>query len=247
MTELRLADVTVCYGKDPAVHHLDLALPFGSLVALLGPNGAGKSTLMRAILGWLPLTTGTITVAGRPLADVPERIAYLPQRSLPDVDFPISVREVVAMGRHALVGAWRRFSAEDTRAVDSAITEMGLDRLQDRQLGTLSGGQVQRALLARALATGADIFLLDEPFAGLDAAAVTSLARSLRQWVDRGRLVVAVVHDLALVRSSFTHAVLLRSHLIAHGAPDAVLSTESLAAAFGGRATALFERGGGRI
>jgi manganese/zinc/iron transport system ATP- binding protein len=247
MTELRLADVTVCYGSDPAVHHIDLTLPFGSLVALLGPNGAGKSTLMRAILGWLPLTTGTITVDGRQLADISERIAYLPQRSLADADFPINVREVVAMGRYAHVGAWRPFTAEDTRAVDAAIVEMGLERLQDRQIGALSGGQVQRALLARALATGADIFLLDEPFAGLDAAAVASLARSLRQWTDRGRLVVAVVHDLALVRSSFTHAVLLRSHLIGAGAPESVLSNDALAAAFGGRATAVFERGGGRI
>ncbi len=242
MTELRLRDVTVCYGTDPAIHHLDLALPFGSLVALLGPNGAGKSTLMRAILGWLPLTTGEVTVDGRPLGESTGRVTWLPQRREHDGDFPLDVRDVVAMGRYARLGAWRRFSSEDHQAVDAAISEMGLERLQDRQLSTLSGGQAQRVFLARALATGADVFLLDEPFAGLDAAAVANLAESLRGWTRRGRLVVAVVHDLPLVRRSFDVAVLIRTHLIAAGAPVHALSEQSLLAAFGSRALALGER-----
>jgi manganese/zinc/iron transport system ATP- binding protein len=235
MSELCIDNLTVCYDADPAIHHLSLQLPFGALVALLGPNGAGKSTLMRAILGWQPATTGSVTVDGKLLDKSSGRITYVPQRRDGDADFPIHVRAVVETGRYASLGWFRRFSEADHRAVDEALAEMGLERLQDRPLATLSGGQLQRVYLARALASGSDIFLLDEPFAGLDAAAVSALVRSLRRWSERGRLVISVVHDLDLVRRSFTHAVLMRNHLIACGSPPEVLCDEHLRAAFGNR------------
>jgi manganese/zinc/iron transport system ATP- binding protein len=233
MTDLLLDNLTVCYDADPAIHHLTLSLPFGSLVALLGPNGAGKSTLMRAILGWQQLTTGSVSCDGRALSN--GRISYVPQKREGDADFPVSVRDVVEMGRYSSLGWRRKFSGADHHTVDAALQEMGLERLQERPLSTLSGGQTQRVYLARALASGADIFLLDEPFTGLDAAAVAALVRSLRGWAERGRLVIAVVHDLDLVRRSFTHAVLIRNHLIASGTPSDVLCDEHLRTAFGNR------------
>ena len=160
---------------------------------------------------------------------------------------PLTVREVVEMGRYPRLGLWRGFRPEDHAAVDAAITEMGLDRLQDRRFAALSGGQAQRALLARALATGAEVFLLDEPFAGLDAAAVAALSQSLQAWTRRGRLIIAVVHDLALVRRVFDRAVLMRNHLIATGAPADVLTQVALQGAFGSRALAAEAAAGDRV
>jgi ABC-type Mn2+/Zn2+ transport system ATPase subunit len=230
---LHLDDVTVCYGPDPAVHHLTAHVPRGRLTALMGPNGAGKSTLLRAILGWHPLTTGTIAIGSIAVAAARGRIGYLPQRTAVDWDFPITVREVVAMGRYRGCGAFRGFIAEDRRAVDSALDELGLTRLADRQIGTLSGGQQQRAVLARAVATGADLFLLDEPFTGLDPAATADLARRLRAWCEQGRLVLAVVHDVVLARTWFEHALLIRTHLVAAGPVTEALADRRLAEAYG--------------
>ena len=247
MSELVLRDVTICYGPDPAVHHLDLALPLGALVALLGPNGAGKSTLLRGILGGLPLTTGSIELEGAPLTSSLGRVAFLPQRREHHAEMPLSVREVVEMGRYPRLGLFRRFRDGDHAAVDAAIAEMGLDRLQLRRFAELSGGQAQRVLLARALVTGADVFLLDEPFAGLDAAAVAALSSSLQAWARRGRLVIAVVHDLALVRRVFDRAVLMRNHLVAAGSPADVLTQLALQGAFGSRAAAAEAAAGDRV
>lgn len=229
---LTFSDVTICYDEAPAVHHLDAHLPHGCLAALIGRNGAGKSTLLRAVLGWQPTTTGAIVIGHTATCDHPDRIHYLPQRSSVDWDFPISVREVAAMGRYHRLGAFAAFGAEDDARVDAALAEMDLVALQQRQINALSGGQQQRTLLARALASGADVFLLDEPFTGLDPAAAIDLAARLRGWADLGRIVVAAVHDLALVRSHFTHALLLNTHLVAAGPVGEVMTDANLKAAF---------------
>jgi ABC-type Mn2+/Zn2+ transport system ATPase subunit len=230
---LAFRNCTVCYGTTPAVHHLSAELPPGSLTGIIGRNGAGKSTLLRAVLGWLPLTTGAITLGDAAAADARERLHYLPQRSQIDWDFPVTVREVVAMGRHGRVGALRRFSADDQRAVDAALRELGLEALQRRQINALSGGQQQRTLLARAVASGADVFLLDEPFAALDPSAAGDLARRLRTWADQGRLVVAVAHELDLVRAHATHVLVMNNHLIAAGPVAEAMTDAHLAVAFG--------------
>jgi ABC-type Mn2+/Zn2+ transport system ATPase subunit len=226
-------DVTVCYGPTPAVHHLSTTLPCGSLVALMGPNGAGKSTLLRAILGWHRLTTGKITLGGQPCHHARRRIGYLPQRTAVDWDFPVTVRDVVAMGRYQVRGPFQRFRKEDHALVDAAIQEMGLEWLADRQIAALSGGQQQRTFLARAVASGADVFLLDEPFAGLDPNSTADLVRRLQAWSKAGRLVVTVVHDVPLAQKYFPQVVLIRSHLIAAGACHEVLNQRNLAKAFG--------------
>ncbi len=230
---LSFEDVTVCYGRTPAVHHLSAALRGGTLVALMGPNGAGKSTLLRAILGWQPLATGRITVAGAPIAQARSRLGYLPQRPLVDWDFPVSVREVVEMGRFQRRGAWPAFAREDVQAVDGALKEMGLGALQDRHIAALSGGQQQRTLLARALSSGADIVLLDEPFVGLDAVSSHDLVARLQAWAGQGRLVIAALHDVELARRHFHQALLIRTHLIASGPVDEALSARNLSAAYG--------------
>jgi ABC-type Mn2+/Zn2+ transport system ATPase subunit len=230
---LRCDDVTVCYGRTPAVHHLSAELRCGTLVALMGPNGAGKSTLLRAMLGWQALATGRITIAGAALARARSRIGYLPQRSLVDWDFPLRVRDVVEMGRFPRRGAFAAFGAEDAQLIDGALAEMGLSAVQDRHIAALSGGQQQRTLLARALSSGADIVLLDEPFVGLDAVSTADLVARLQAWAGQGRLVIAAMHDIDLARRHFHQALLIRTHLIACGPVAEALSARHLAEAYG--------------
>jgi manganese/zinc/iron transport system ATP- binding protein len=231
--QLCFDDVTVCYGPKPAVHHVSATIPCGSLVALMGPNGAGKSTLLRTILGWHRLTTGRITLGGTPTVKIRRRIGYLPQRTSVDWDFPITVRDVVAMGRYQVLGPFRRFSAVDHDIVNRALQEMDMAWLAERQIAELSGGQQQRVFLARAVASGADVFLLDEPFAGLDPSSTADLVRRLQYWANHGRLVITVVHDIPLARQYFPQTLLIRGQLIAMGTTADVLSEKNLAVAYG--------------
>ena len=231
---LRLHDVTVRYGHRVALDHVSASIPCGSLTAVLGPNGAGKSTLLRAILGWHPLDTGEIRIGDAHTQHVLPRFAYLPQRHAVDWDFPIDVRAVVEQGRYRSLGLLKRFTAQDREIVDRALAELDISVLADRQIRMLSGGQQQRVFLARALAQGADIFLLDEPFAGLDLHATAELAHILRQWEAQGRTVVAVVHDLPLAKNHFTNALLLNGRVVGSGAIDSILTPAMIDEAFRG-------------
>ncbi|HYE05390.1 MAG TPA: ABC transporter ATP-binding protein [Planctomycetota bacterium] len=232
---LSLRDLTLCYGRTPAVHHVAAEFPAGALVAVAGPNGAGKSTLLRAIVGLHPATAGSVLLDGAPAGDQRHRLAWLPQRSVVDWDFPLAVGDVVAMGRAGRLGAWRGFSAADRAAVAEALTAMGLDELIDRPIAALSGGQQQRVLIARALAGGADVLLLDEPFAGLDLNAARDLVARLRAWVGSGhRLALCALHEIDVARADFSHALLLATHLVAAGAAHEALADANLASAFAG-------------
>jgi len=213
----RLQDVTVRYGRKLALDRISTQIPCGGLVALVGPNGAGKSTLLKSLLGWLPLTQGEIRLGDHHPRHLHPRLAYLPQRPEVEWDFPITVREVVAQGRWPALGYFRRFTAAETRMVDDALRELDLVGLQNEQIRRLSGGQQQRMFLARAVAQGADIFLLDEPFNSLDLAARADLLHLLQRWLGQGRTVIAAVHDLAIARAHFSHALLLDTRLIAAG------------------------------
>jgi ABC-type Mn2+/Zn2+ transport system ATPase subunit len=230
---LQLTDVTALRGHHPVVHHLTVTIPAGGFVAVVGPNGAGKTSLLETILGWLPLGTGTIAISGETGAKALRRVSYLPQRQKVDLDFPLTVGELVAMGRYHHLGPWRGFTAADHAAVATALSELGLDALARRPLAHLSGGQLQRAFLARALASGADVFLLDEPTAGLDAPTTEDLLTRLARWGAQGRLVLAVLHDLAAVAAHCDRVVLMNNHLIATGTPAEVFTPASLATAFG--------------
>jgi manganese/zinc/iron transport system ATP- binding protein len=231
---LRFADVTVRHGSVTALDHVSANIVCGSLTAILGPNGAGKSTLLRSILGWHPLTSGEIRIGDHHTHHQLPRLAYLPQRHVIDWDFPITVRAVVEQGRYPALGLFSRFSKNDHAAVDRALDELDIAALAARQISQLSGGQQQRVFLARALAQGADIFLLDEPFAGLDLHATEELAHILRAWQAQGRTVLAVVHDLTLAREHFVNAVLLNTRLIAAGEIASTLTPSNIDLAYRG-------------
>lgn len=225
---LRFRDVTIRYGPTRALEKITLDILCGSSTALLGPNGAGKSTLLRAILGWHALESGEIRLGDAHPQHALPRLAYLPQRQSVDWDFPITVRGVVEQGCYPALPLFGRLREGDRTKVDRALEELGLRDLAERQIRMLSGGQQQRVFLARALAQGADIFLLDEPFAGLDLFAAEELTHIFRAWEAQGRTVLAAVHDLELARRTFTHGVLLDTRLVAAGPIAQVLTAENI-------------------
>ncbi|MFI5336442.1 MAG: metal ABC transporter ATP-binding protein [Opitutales bacterium] len=229
---LRFYNVSVRYAQSTALKSVTFDIPCGSSTAILGPNGAGKSTLLRAILGWHPLATGEILLGDDHPQHALPRLAYLPQRQAVDWDFPITVRGVVEQGCYPTLKPFQRLRTGDHHRVDRALEELGLDGLAGRQIRMLSGGQQQRVFLARALAQGADIFLLDEPFAGLDLFATEELTHILRAWEAQGRTVLAAVHDLELARRAFVHGVLLDTGLVAAGPIAEVLTPANIDRAY---------------
>ncbi len=232
---LILRDLTVSFNRIPAVHHFNLELACGSCVGLLGPNGAGKTTLLKAIAGLLPRETGTIEFQGH--ADHPGHIegravAYVPQREAVDWDFPIHVRGLVEMGRYPELGWWRSFKKSDHDIVTEALRVMDLELLADRQISALSGGQQQRAFLARAWAQRSDIYLLDEPYTGLDKNARRAFTASLHHLRSQGKLIIVSHHELADVPDIFDHVILMNGELLASGPTDTTFTTENIDTAF---------------
>jgi ABC-type Mn2+/Zn2+ transport system ATPase subunit len=202
-------------------------------VALLGPNGAGKTTLLKAIAGLLPLETGRIEFRGHQVEGASGReIAYVPQREAVDWDFPVTVRGLVEMGRYPALGKWRRFGTGDHAAVEEALHICDLEDIADRQISALSGGQQQRAFLARAWAQKADIYLLDEPFTGLDRNAVEAFAQAMRRLREAGKLIMASHHDLKSVEALFDHILLLNGELVACGPTAEAFTKDNLDRAY---------------
>jgi ABC-type Mn2+/Zn2+ transport system ATPase subunit len=214
---LAIKDLTVSYDRVPAVHHVSLEMHCGKCIALLGPNGAGKTSLLKAIVGLLPRESGTVVFHGHSVKPSNTDIAYLPQRSLQDSDFPITVRGVVELGRFMRLGWWQRFGARDREVVDEVLGSLHLSELSERQFSALSGGQQQRVFLGRALAQEAHVFLLDEPLGGLDKGARELMRDTMRDIAGRGNLVIASHHDLATVSEMFDQVILLNGELIAFG------------------------------
>ena len=233
---LTVSDLTVSYRGVPALHHVNLDLRCGRCVGLLGPNGAGKSTLLKSIAGLLPTETGKVHFdahAHGPTA-AERSIAYLPQRSVVDWDFPLTVRGLAEMGRYPALGGWRSFGAEDGRAVASALAATHLTDLADRQISALSGGQQQRAFLARAVAQGAHVYLLDEPFTGLDRNAQAVLSELLRQLArEEGKLVIVSHHDLRTVEELFDEVIFLNGELVAFGPVPETFTPANIARTYG--------------
>jgi len=239
---LAVHSMTVAYRRKPVLWDVDFDAPPRSLVAILGPNGAGKSTLLKAAVGLVPRSTGDVAFWGRSFAEVRKRVAYVPQRESVDWEFPVSALDVTLMGRAARSGrsGWfGRAGRDDREAARACLDRVGLAALADRPIGQLSGGQQQRVFLARALAQQADLYLMDEPFAGVDAATERSIVDVLQQLRTQGRTVVAVHHDLQTVRSYFDHVVLLNMRLVAAGPVDRVFTPENLQRTYGGRLTVL--------
>jgi len=232
---LEIKDVTVSYNRVPALHHLDLQLACGHCVGLLGPNGAGKTTFLKAIAGLVPLETGEIKLHGKETRQSLREISYLPQRELVDWDFPITVRGLVEMGRYPELGLWRRFTSRDCEIVDQALEALHLTELADRQINALSGGQQQRAFLARCWAQQAHVYLLDEPFNGLDRNAQADLREALHELARRGKLIIASHHDLKSVPDLFDRILLLNGELVASGPLETAFTTPLINKAFATR------------
>jgi manganese/zinc/iron transport system ATP- binding protein len=236
---IEVADLTVAYGDTPVLWDVDLDVRRGSLTAVVGPNGAGKTTLIRAVLGLVKPAAGTTLVLGRPYASQRRLVAYVPQRGSVDWDFPTDVLDVVLMGRYGRLGWVRRPRRGDRDAAHEALAQVGMDAYARRQISQLSGGQQQRVFLARALVQDAEVYLMDEPFQGVDATTERAIVTLLRELRARGKTIVAVHHDLQTVGEYFDDVALLNVRRIAAGPVDEVFTEENLRATYGGR-TALF-------
>jgi len=235
---LALRGVTVAYGETPAVFSVDATFPAGAMSAIVGPNGAGKSTLLKAAVGVIPRLSGTVTVFGQPVREARGRIAYVPQRASVDWDFPTSVIDVVQMGLYRRVGLLGRLSGRMAEHARACLDRVGMADFAGRQIGQLSGGQQQRVFLARALAQEADLYLLDEPLAGVDAATERAIIAVLKGLRAEGRAIVCVHHDLSTVPDYFDHVFLINVRRMAEGPVDTTFTADALNATYGGRLAA---------
>lgn len=240
---LDIHDVNVAYHRKPVLWDIDLTLPESKLVGIVGPNGAGKSTLIKAVLGLVPLASGNVKIFGQSVAKVRQRIGYVPQRESVDWDFPVNVLDVVLMGTYGKLGWFRRPGHREKAWARQCLERVGLQGLEDRQIGQLSGGQQQRTFLARALAQQADIYFMDEPLAGVDAATEQTIFKLLSELREQGKTVLVVHHDLRTVSQYFDYVVLLNVRLIAHGSTRTVFTDENLRKTYGGRLAILEQAG----
>lgn len=235
---LALAGLTVTYGDKPALLDIDVRFPAGEMIAIVGPNGAGKSTLLKSALGLVPAISGSALFFGRPFASVRDRVAYVPQRASVDWEFPARVIDVVIMGLYRRLGLFRTVGdAERSRARD-CLARVGMLDFAERQIGQLSGGQQQRVFIARALAQEADLYLLDEPLAGVDAATERTIVAVLKDLEADGRTVIAVHHDLATVADYFDRVLLLNIRRIADGPVAETFTDSNLQKTYSGRLAA---------
>lgn len=232
---LAIEGMTVSYGDKPAVFSVDAIFPKASMTAIVGPNGAGKSTLLKAALEIVPKVSGTVTLFGKPLKQSRDRVAYVPQRASVDWDFPARVIDVVLMGLYRQLGLLRITRAHHRQTALACLDRVGMADFAMRQIGQLSGGQQQRVFLARALAEDADLYLLDEPFAGVDAATERTIIDILKSLRSEDRTVVCVHHDLATVTDYFERVLMLNVRKIAEGPIASAFTAETLQATYGGR------------
>ena len=227
MAELRFHNLTLGYERHPAVHHLTGTVASGALLAVVGPNGAGKSTLFKGVVGAIKPLAGAIERVGLDA----DAIAYLPQVADIDRTFPIDVYDMVAMGLLRAKGLFGGFSGKDHHRIEAAIAMVGLTGFEERAIGTLSGGQMQRMLFARLLLQDARLIVLDEPFAAIDERTAADLLMLVRRWHGEGRTVLAALHDIDLVKTNFPDTLLLARETVAWGATPSVLTPDNLAKA----------------
>ena len=232
-TALDIHTIWVSYNSTPALERISISIPRGALLGIIGPNGAGKSTLLKAIMGLVKPASGTIKIFGKPITQQRKSIAYVPQRASVDWDFPINVFDVVMMGRYGHLGWFGRPGPRDKKIVRDALEAVGMEQLAHRHISQLSGGQQQRVFLARALAQKAQIYLMDEPFAGVDARTERVILDILMRLSDEGKAVIVVHHDLHTVQTYFTTALLLNQRLVASGPVAQVVTPGNIEQAYG--------------
>lgn len=236
---LEVHDLTVAYARKPVLWDVDFSVPSGNLIAVIGPNGAGKSTLLKATMGLLPVASGWIKIHGHPIDAQRKLIGYVPQRESVDWDFPTDALDVVLMGTYGKLGWFKRHGKDEKELAMNCLEQLGMAGFANRQISQLSGGQQQRVFLARALAQQAQIYFMDEPFAGVDAATESAIVALLRELQAAGKTVFVVHHDLETVRDYFDHVVLLNMRVIASGPTAETFTHENLQKTYGGKLTVL--------
>ena len=240
---LEVHDLTVSYNKKPVLWGVDFVLPKGVLVGIIGPNGAGKSTLIKTIMGLIPSASGFVEMFDKSLDYVRGRVSYVPQRESVDWDFPTSAFDVVLMGRYGKLGMFKRPRKADREVAMECLEKVGMAPFANRQISQLSGGQQQRVFLARALAQDAELYFMDEPFAGVDAATELAIIELLKKMTEAGKTVVVVHHDLQSVKEYFNWVILLNMRLVACGPTEEVFTQELLQETYGGKLTLLTKVG----
>jgi manganese/zinc/iron transport system ATP- binding protein len=236
---LWIHDLTVAYHRKPVLWDIDLAIPEGRLAAVVGPNGAGKSTLIKAVLELAPKASGRIKIYGAPYRRQRHLVGYVPQRESVDWDFPVNALDVVAMGLYRKIGWFRPVTRKHREAALAALDQVGMADFAGRQISQLSGGQQQRVFLARALVQDARVYLMDEPFTGVDVATERAIVALLKSLKEEGKTCVVVHHDLQTVPDYFDHVALLNMRLVAAGPVEAVFNEENLKKTYGGKLTLL--------
>ena len=238
---IEVHDLTVAYRKKPVLWDIDFSLPESNLIGLVGPNGAGKSTLIKAIMGLIPPLSGYVKIYGEPLSMKQNLVGYVPQRESVDWDFPVNALDVVTMGRYGRMGLFSRPSRKDHEVALECLEKVGMADFARRQISQLSGGQQQRVFLARALTQDASVYLMDEPFAGVDAATEKAIIELLKELKERGRTVFVVHHDLHTVPEYFDWVMILNLRLVKFGPTEEVFTDENLRFTYGGKLNLLAE------
>lgn len=240
---LEVHDLTVSYNKKPVLWGIDFTIPKGVMVGIIGPNGAGKSTLIKTIMGLIPISSGFVKIFEEAIDKVRLRVSYVPQRESVDWDFPTNAIDIVLMGRYHKIGLFKSPRKADIDAAMEALEQVKMTEFAQRQISQLSGGQQQRVFLARAIAQDADIYFMDEPFAGVDAATEQTIIELLQKMVQKGKTVIVVHHDLQSVKKYFDWLLLLNMHLVASGPTKNVFTDELLQKTYGGKLSLLSKVG----
>ncbi len=238
---IEVHDLTVSYQKKPVLYGVDLEVKEGSLVGIIGPNGAGKSTLIKTIMNMIKPNGGYVKIFGETPKTGIKRIGYIPQKESVDWDFPVTVLDVVLMGRYGHLGWFGRIRKEDRTKANECLEQVNMLAYADRPIGNLSGGQQQRVFLARALAQESAVYLMDEPFAGVDAVTEKTMISILQEMKNAGKTLMVVHHDLASAREYFDQLLLLNMRKVAYGPVPEVYTHELLQKTYGGKLAVLSE------
>jgi len=240
---LSVQDLTVAYHRKPVLWEFDCTVPRGSLIAIVGPNGSGKTTLIKAVLDLVPKVSGEVLIFGKPYRKQRSQVGYVPQRESVDWDFPVNALDVVAMGLYRRIGWCRPVTRKYRQIALEALDRVGMADYAGRQISQLSGGQQQRVFLARALAQEAELYLMDEPFAAVDATTERAIVAILRDLRSAGKTALVVHHDLQTVEEYFDHVILMNMRLVAAGATQDVFTAENLRKTYGGKLSLLDQVG----
>lgn len=243
MSSISIKGLSVSYERKRVLTNIFLQIEAGKVYGVIGPNGAGKSTLFKSILGLIDINTGTVLIEGRPIKEKRKEVVYVPQKNEVDWNFPATVFDIVLMGRYPHKKVFSRLNQNDRDIAARALDEVGMAHFKDRQIGELSGGQQQRVFLARALAQEADIFLLDEPFVGVDITTEERIIQILQKLAEQNKTLLVVHHDLSSVEKYFDRVILLNQRLIAYGDTNTTFTTENISAAYGGQLPILHKTG----